>query len=160
METQRTENAENDDAARLGLAIHRIRVRMRAESPSSSGWSLSQLSTLARIINLEPITANALAKSEHLRPQSVAETVSALKADGLISAAPDPSDGRKILLSATEAGRTAVDEVTSARTSWLRKALEAVEGAAEDADLERTIDLLNRLADADTGAPERDGWRP
>jgi DNA-binding MarR family transcriptional regulator len=150
-----------DDATvvELGLAIKRLRARMRAESPSSGGWTISQLAILSRIIERGPITASALAELEHVRPQSIAETVRALRADELVVATPDPADGRKVLLTATDAGRAALDEVRSARGAWLQHAVEAVIEPGERADLARAVELLNRLAECDTGPAPRDGWR-
>src|SRR5262245_33429406 len=128
-----------DDATvvELGLAIKRLRARMKAESPSSGGWTISQLAILSRIIQCGPITASALAEYEHVRPQSIADTVRALRADELVSAASDPADGRKILLTATDAGRAALEEVRSARGAWLQRAVDVVIGPDERADLAR-----------------------
>lgn len=151
----KTETLENT-SVRLGLAIQRLRARMRAESQNSGGWGLSQLLILKRIIERGPVTANEIARSEHLRPQSVAETVTALKADGLIRTAPDPNDDRKVLLTATKAGHAVIDEVVTARAAWLHRAVEQVVSPDELDDLVRAIDLLNRLADCDTGSAERD----
>jgi DNA-binding MarR family transcriptional regulator len=150
-----------DDATvvELGLAIKRLRARMKAESPSSGGWTISQLSILSRIIQFGPITASALAEYEHVRPQSIAETVRALRDEGLVAATPDPADGRKTLLTATAAGVAALEEVRSARGAWLERAVDVVVGPDERADLARTVDLLNRLAECNTEPAPADGWR-
>src|SRR5690242_5620733 len=142
-----TQHRDDATVVELGLAIKRLRARMRAESPSSGGWTISQLAILSRIIERGPITASALAELEHVRPQSIAETVRALRADGLVVATPDPADGRKVLLTATDAGRAALDEVRSARGAWLQHAVEAVIEPGERADLARAVELLNRHAE-------------
>ncbi len=150
---------EHATAVRLGLAIQRIRARIRAEAPEATGWTISQLSTLSRIIDRGPVTASALAASEHVRPQSIAEIVNALKAEGLVSAEPDPADGRKVLLVATDAGRTVIRTVSASRAAWLDQAVEAVIEAAEIPVLEQAIELLDRLAECDLRDSDRGGWR-
>ncbi len=147
-------------AVQLGLALQRIRARMRAESTTSTGWTMSQLSTLARIMNDGPITTSALAQAEHVRPQSIAEIVTALKQDGLVVAEPDPTDRRKVLLRATADGRDVIHQVSSSREAWLARAIEAVVGPDDRAQLDRAVELLNRLAECDLGSSEPRGWRP
>jgi DNA-binding MarR family transcriptional regulator len=145
----------------LVLAIKRVRSRLRAESPSSGGWTISQLSTLARIIERGPVTASALAQSEHVRPQSIAELVAGLRAEGLVRTTPDPSDGRKVLLTATPEGVAVIEEVRASRAAWLARALDAVVAPEERADVARTVELLNRLAEwqPGTAAGDTQAWR-
>lgn len=138
-------------AAELAVAITRLRARMRAESIATDGWSASQLSTLSRLIDLGPTTASALAQHEHVRPQSIAETVASLKAGGLVATAQDPLDGRKILLTATRAGRRVVTSVSASRQAWLAHAIEATVSPDERPALAQMIDLLTRLAASDPG---------
>lgn len=153
------ETAQQATAVGLGLAIKRIRARMRAESTSSAGWTISQLSTLARIIERGPVTASALAQSEHVRPQSIAEIVTTLKADGLVRTEPDPADGRKVLLIATDEGRDVIRQVTVSREAWLAQAIDTVVQLDEYPALAQAIDLLNRLAECDLGGPLPRTWR-
>jgi DNA-binding MarR family transcriptional regulator len=146
-------------AAELTMAIARLRARLRLESgfspPSAGpgvgaarGWTWSQLATLHRIIEHGPITVAALAQAEHVRPQSMAETVTALKADDLVSAAPDPADGRKTLISATTHGHEVYDGVIATREEWLTQALDAVATAQERRLLADAVKVLHKLADA------------
>jgi DNA-binding MarR family transcriptional regulator len=144
----------------LGLAVKRLRARLRAESTTDEGWTISQLSTLARIVREGPATASALAQVEHVRPQSVAEVVTALKAGGLVTAKPDPTDGRKVLLRATAAGRRLVETVSASREAWLARAIEAIVDEHRDAALVSTIELLNELAECDLDAETATGRRP
>jgi DNA-binding MarR family transcriptional regulator len=134
----------------LTLAMTRLRARLRSESRSAEGWTTSQLSALARIVREGPVTASALAVAEHVRPQSIAEIVAALKAGGLVAATPDPSDGRKTLLSATAAGRKLVRSVTELREAWLTRAIEAVVDDSRRRSLMEAIALLTSLAEWDT----------
>jgi DNA-binding MarR family transcriptional regulator len=76
-----------DVARGLPRAMIRLRARLRAESaPDDMRLTWSQISTLLRIAEEGPITVSALAVAEHVRPQSMAETVAALRQEGLVSA--------------------------------------------------------------------------
>ncbi len=146
-------------AVELGLAMTRLRARLRLESGmSATGWSISQVSTLARVIK-GPLTASAIAQAEHVRPQSVAETLTALRADGLITSEQDPADGRKTLISATAKGKQLVQSVSASREAWLAKAIEAVVDPAERRALSAAISLLNRLTDCDLRTEAPGQWR-
>ena len=136
----------------LTLAMTRLRARLRSESRTADGWTVSQLSALARIVREGPATASELATAEHVRPQSIAEIVAALKAGGLVAAAPDPSDGRKSLLRATPAGRKLVTSVLESREDWLARAIDAVVDDNHRRALTEAISLLNALAACDPDA--------
>jgi DNA-binding MarR family transcriptional regulator len=131
----------------LSLAMKRLRARLRSESETSEGWTISQLSALARIVREGPMTASGLAAAEHVRPQSIAEIVTALRSGGLVSARPDPNDGRKTLLRATNAGRKVVTTVRESREAWLARAIGAVVDARRHQALTDAIALLNALAE-------------
>lgn len=88
-----------------------------------------------------------LAFAERVRPQSMAQTVTDLESDGLVARAPDPDDGRRALVSLTEAGLTELREDRLRREGWLVKAIEGLP-AADQVTVERAIVLLRRLADA------------
>jgi DNA-binding MarR family transcriptional regulator len=144
-------------ATELTVAMTRLRARLRLESSAPvRNWTWSQVSTLRRIIEHGPTTAAALAQIEHVRPQSIAETIAALKADDLVTTAPDPADRRKSLISATARGQQISDSVIEQREHWLTLALAAVTSRAEQQLLAEATALLNRLADCrlpDTPVP-------
>jgi DNA-binding MarR family transcriptional regulator len=150
---------QTDDAVELALAITRLKARMRAESLPNAGWTISQLSMLARIIDLGPITASGLAQVEHVRPQSVAEIVATLRAEGLVDSRPDPSDGRKTLLTATETGLELRRQIARAKQSWMAEAIDVEIGPEERDTLRAAIGLLNRLAEVDLSPALTHGWR-
>jgi DNA-binding MarR family transcriptional regulator len=136
-------------ATELTMAMSRLRARLRLESSAPvRSWTWSQLSTLRQIIKHGPVTAAALAQIEHVRPQSIAETIAALKADDLVTTAPDPADRRKSLISATARGRRVSDSVIEQREHWLTRALDATTSPAERQLLADATTLINRLADS------------
>jgi DNA-binding MarR family transcriptional regulator len=136
-------------ASELTMAMSRLRARLRNESSAPDRpWTWSQLSSLLRVIENGPLTASELAQIEHVRPQSIAETVTALKAEALIETAPDPADRRKSLISATDRGREIATSVRARREEWLTHALEAVASPAEQQLIADAVAVLNKLADS------------
>jgi DNA-binding MarR family transcriptional regulator len=136
-------------ATELTLAMTRLRARLRLESAGPErGWTWSQLSTLRRIIEHAPVTAAALAQIEHVRPQSIAETIGTLRAEGLVETTKDPADARKSLITATPKGHAVAGQVITQREQWLTHALDAAATPAEVHLLADAIAVLNKLADA------------
>jgi len=97
-----------------------------------------------------PATTSDLAQAEHVRRQSMAETVAALRADGLVEVEPDPSDGRKMLIQATERGRLLSATIPAAREKWLDSAITGLLDAGEQQTLRKAAAIMNRVADSDT----------
>jgi DNA-binding MarR family transcriptional regulator len=137
-------------AADLTAAMTLLRARLRRESAlPNMRWTWSQLTTLDRILTNGPATSASLAEAEHVRPQSMHETVSALRADGLIAGRRDPNDGRRILLAATDAGRELVERIRPLREAWLAAAISAF---VSDEELEALITatrVMERLANCE-----------
>jgi DNA-binding MarR family transcriptional regulator len=147
----------DEAAVELAMALKRLRARLRAEASPAEGWTISQLAALGRVVREGPVTASRLAQAEHVRPQSMAEIVKTLKEGGLVTAAPDPTDGRKSLLTATAAGRKLTTERTASRQAWLSEAIGALADDGRADVLADSIVLLNALADwrVDDGASTR-----
>ncbi|MFJ4921073.1 MarR family winged helix-turn-helix transcriptional regulator [Streptomyces sp. NPDC088725] len=137
-------------AVRLSVAVTRLRSRLREEAGmTSSGFTISQLAILQRIIEGGPATAAALAAAEHVSQQAVAQSVAALKAGALVGTERDTADRRKVLISATDEGRELFASLLASREAWLVRAIDAMVGPDERRDLDVTIELLERLAAAD-----------
>jgi DNA-binding MarR family transcriptional regulator len=137
-----------DVARGLPRAMIRLRARLRAESaPDDMRLTWSQISTLLRIAEEGPITVSALAVAEHVRPQSMAETVAALRQEGLVSAKSDPTDGRKTLMSITPAGRRLISNIGPTREDWLEAAIDQHLTVSERRTLLKAVDIMQRLAD-------------
>ncbi len=73
--------------------------------------------------------------------------VAALEAAGLVSGAPDPTDGRQTLLSLTETFRRRVRDGRTARQDWLTRTIQARLSPREQDELAAAVELLKRLAD-------------
>jgi DNA-binding MarR family transcriptional regulator len=137
-------------AVELSTSLTRLRSRLREEAGvTTSGFTLSQLAIVQRIIAEGPTTAAALAAVEHVSQQAIAQSVTILKAGGLVRGERDPQDGRRVLISVTETGRELFDSLSASRKAWLAQAIEAVVDPSERSDLDTAIELLQRLAGAD-----------
>jgi DNA-binding MarR family transcriptional regulator len=124
----------------LGQLIRRLRAEHR--------FPLSQATVLGRLDREGSQSVSDLAAAERVRPQSMAQTVGDLEQAGFVERRPDPGDGRRALVSLTEAGRAELTAERRRREGWLVRAIEEL--PPEDrATVERAIVLLRRLAEAE-----------
>jgi DNA-binding MarR family transcriptional regulator len=122
----------------LGQLVRRLRVEHR--------FPISQGAVLGRLDRGGPQTTSALAAAERVRPQSMAQTIGELEADGLVGRTPDPDDRRQVMIGLTERGRRVLAEDRSRREGWLADAIATELTAEEQAVLARAVPLLRRLA--------------
>jgi DNA-binding MarR family transcriptional regulator len=99
-------------------AVGRLRRRIR-EVASPEDLTPPQISAVALLGRTGAATASALATAEGVRPQSMATTLAALDERGLVQRHPDPSDGRRVLVTLTAAGEAVFRGHRSARHAWL-----------------------------------------
>jgi DNA-binding MarR family transcriptional regulator len=131
-------------AGALRVSIGMLVRRMR--QPQGEGeLTLPESSALARLDRGGPSTASALARLEQISPQSMGATLGALEARGLLRRDPDPGDGRRAVISITEAGLRALWNRRNARTEQLSRALSTF-SATELQELRAAVPLLERLA--------------
>jgi hypothetical protein len=91
-----------------------------------------------------------------------------LRAQGLITSAPDPDDGRRTLISATEEGRTLLGTIPAAREEWLTVAISKALSPDEQQALRKAAAIMKQLADSEawlilrsgTGGRRRVALRP
>ena len=130
----------------LRAQLGKLKRRLREQSQVGD-LTPSQVSVLLRLEKDGPATASSLARAEAMRPQSMASVVAALESAGLVSGAPDPSDGRQTLLSLTDACRQWAKEGRAARQDWLTRMLQARLSPQEQDQLAASVELLRRLVD-------------
>jgi DNA-binding MarR family transcriptional regulator len=129
-------------ASELREVLGRLIRRLRAEHR----FPLSHGAVLGRLDRGGPQSVSDLAKAEQMRPQSMAQTVSELEADGLVERRPDPDDRRRALVQLTEHGRTALHADRRAREGWLAQAIDRDLSPSEQGVLADAVELLRRLA--------------
>lgn len=137
---------ELDEVARaLQVSIGLLRRQLR-QAPVDGELTPPETSALARLDRGGPTTAAAMARLEQISPQSMGATLNTLESRGLVERTPDPEDGRRAVLSLTEAGRDALRNRRNARTEQLVQALANGFSGAELKQLLSAAPLLERLA--------------
>ena len=123
----------------LGQLVRRLRAEHR--------FPLSQATVLGRLDREGARSVSDLAVAERVRPQSMAQTVAELEADGLVARRPDPADGRRALVELTEHGHSTLAADRRQREGWLAQAIAEL-SAEEQAVLRQAAVLLGRLAES------------
>jgi DNA-binding MarR family transcriptional regulator len=134
-------------AADLRLSIGLLLRRLR-QVPTGDELTLSESAALARLDRGGPATAAELARAEQISPQSMGTTLGALQERGLIERAPDPKDGRRMILTLTDAGLEVLRHRRTRRTEELARALSAGFTRTELEQLAAAAPLLERLANS------------
>ena len=107
-----------DLAHDLRLAVMRLARRLRQQR-GDHGLGLGQLSALATLDRLGPMTAGALAAHEQVRPPSMTKTLAALAEAGYVVRTAAPHDGRQVVVSLTDRRATLLREDRRRRDEWL-----------------------------------------
>jgi DNA-binding MarR family transcriptional regulator len=135
-------------ASDLRVVLGRLVRRLRAER---RGMSLAQVTVLGRLDRTGPAAISDLAAGERVRPQSMAATVAALLAAGLVSRTPDARDRRRVLIALTPAGVEALAADRRRREGWLSEAIERDLSPRERRVLADATALLTRIAETERG---------
>jgi DNA-binding MarR family transcriptional regulator len=139
-----------ETAAALTAAMTRLRARLRIESsPGEMPVTWSQLTTLQRVIEHEPVSIGDLAQAEHVRRQSIAETVAGLRRQGLVETDKDADDARRTLVRSSQQGRALMAALPLAREAWIEAALLAHTSPRERETLVEAAAIMDRLADCE-----------
>jgi DNA-binding MarR family transcriptional regulator len=124
-------------AGRLhSAAIHLLRVARTVDG--ESGLSPARLSALSVLVFGGPRTVGGLAAAEGVRSPTMTQLVNGLEQDGLVRRRPVQTDGRRVVVDPTPAGRRALRRAQGRR-------LDVLVGLLGTADADE-IDLLDRAA--------------
>ena len=132
-------------ASGLRAVLGRLTRRLRQTS-TVGDITLSQASVLSLLEREGPATPGTLAAKERISPQSMGSIVISLEGLGLVSRTPDPTDGRSLVISLTEAGLQAVRGARRQREEQLARALADRFTTEEQQTLIAALPLLERLA--------------
>ncbi|SFS13761.1 DNA-binding transcriptional regulator, MarR family [Microbacterium sp. cf046] len=110
------------EASDLRIATFRLARRMRTQRAVDS-MSDGQFAVLAGLFVHGSHTLSELADRERVSSPAMNRTVNCLQDAGYITRSADESDGRKVVIDLTDAGRAVVDETARRRDAWVEEAL-------------------------------------
>jgi len=132
------------EASTLRIATFRLARRLRTQRAIDS-MSDGQFAVLAALSVHGPHTLGELAERERVSPPSMNRTVNCLQEADYIVRSADENDGRKVVISLTDAGRAVVEETVRRRDAWVESAL--AELSPEERELmRRAVVIMERLA--------------
>jgi DNA-binding MarR family transcriptional regulator len=138
MEIERTATA-------LQIAVGRLVRRLR-QSHVPGDLTLSEASVLSRLDRDGAAAPGELATGERVKPQAMGTTLQALEQRGLVSRAPDPGDGRRVVMTLTADGRRLLTDRRTLKTHALAEAIARLSDDERQA-LAEAARLLDRLAE-------------
>jgi DNA-binding MarR family transcriptional regulator len=131
-------------ADQLRAAIARLNRRLRQTRPMGE-LTQNQISVLASLELAGALTPRELAEAERVQPPTMTKVLARLEERGLVQRAPHPTDGRQVLLSATQAGRAVLVEQRRIKAEWLTARLGQLSQQDRDV-LAAATEILDRLA--------------
>jgi DNA-binding MarR family transcriptional regulator len=146
--TERTVVAKRQTSTQLAMtlrdAITRLNRRLRQARPVGD-LTVTQLSALTSLEFAGALTPRELAEAERVRPPTMTRIVAKLEERGLVQRSPHPTDGRQVILSATQGGREVLAQFERQRNEWLARRLAELTPEERDA-LRRAAEILHRVA--------------
>jgi DNA-binding MarR family transcriptional regulator len=136
-------NEVEDAAARLRAVVRLIKLRAEALK-EKEGPSQSEQSVMVWLDQKGAMTPRALADAQHVRPQTVQQTLDALERRRFITRTDHPTDRRQILISLSAAGRKALAKGRAARQAWLVGELRAL-SARELKTVNSALGIIERF---------------
>lgn len=138
------EPGDVDGAREIQGAIARIYRRVQAEMHDNELGNTAVL-VLGFVAKNGPQTLTALSEREHVSAPAMNQTVNTLQSAGLVKRQPDPSDGRKVLVAATDSGLALWADLRQARRAWLHSRYEQLTDQQRDV-LAEAATILNQMA--------------
>jgi DNA-binding MarR family transcriptional regulator len=131
-------------AGMLGDAIGRFNRRLRQARPVGE-LTQNQISVLTSLDLAGALTPRELADAERVQPPTMTKVLAKLEERGLVQRTPHPTDGRQVLLSATQAGREVIAEQRRVKDEWLTRTLAGLPADEREA-LRQAAEILGRIA--------------
>jgi DNA-binding MarR family transcriptional regulator len=130
--------------AELRTAIARVYSRFRSERAEGELGDAA-VEVLTGLVKSGPATLTQLSERGHVTTGSMSQTINRLADGGYLTRRKDPSDGRRVLLEATESGRRIGAAARAHRQSWLNARLAELTDE-ERATLAQAAELMRRVA--------------
>src|ERR1700754_2703583 len=147
MERPVAEPRTADELAKtLREAIQRLSRRVRQARPVGD-LTFSQLSALTSLQLAGALTPRELADVERVQPPTMTKIVGKLEERGLVIRTPHPTDGRQVILAATEQARAGLAQFELARNAWLARQLHGL-SPDDRGVLSRAAEIMQQVASA------------
>ena len=134
-----------DDQLISALRTGVLRLSRRLRLELGGDLTLTQMSVLGTVSREGPLTIGELANHEHVKPPSATRTVTSLEGAGLVARSSSDDDGRRVLVTITDAGSELLAGIRRRRDAWLRDHLDQLSDDERQV-LEAAAPLLDRLA--------------
>ena len=128
----------------LRMGVMRLARRLRHER-SGNDLTLTQLSALASLNRLGPLTIGELAAADNVKPPSMTRTVNCLEELGLVSREAHETDRRQVVVALTAKAQAVLLADRERRDAWLKDHLADLSDA-ERRILRKAAPLLNRMS--------------
>ena len=130
-------------ASDLRIALMRLSRRLRAERVDLD-LTITQLAALASLDRHGPSTLGMLASLERVQPPSMTRIVAGLEARGLVRRARHATDGRQVVVEATDEAKALLRADRRRREAWLAQRLALLSQDDRDA-LRAVTHVLEKL---------------
>jgi DNA-binding MarR family transcriptional regulator len=135
-------------ASELRLSVMRLRRRLANERHPDNTLSANSMAVLGALHRNGDLTLGELASHERVQPPSMTRTVNCLEEGGFVTRRASDTDGRRVLVTITEVGRTTLLADRARRDEWLARRLRDLT-PDERVVLRRAAPILERLAQKD-----------
>lgn len=139
-----TDRTAESLAKTLREAIIRFSRRVRQARPIGD-LTFSQLSALTSLQLHGALTPRELADVERVQPPTMTKIVGKLEDRGLVGRTPHPTDGRQVILAATDEGRAVYAQNERVRNEWLAGQLDRLTPEERDV-LAQASEIMLRVA--------------
>ena len=134
-------------ASDLRSALGKIIKKLRKESPAAQKLSLTERSVMGLLYQHKALLPSELAAMELITNQSMSQVMSRLSDFGYIIRIPSETDKRKVNISLSPEGESALLQFRHERNEWLLKAIRATCSDEEQQVLKQVIVPLMKLAE-------------
>ncbi len=132
-------------ASELRLSVMRLRRRLAAERHPDNDLSLTAMAVLGSLHRNGDLTIGELATLEMVQPPSMTRTVTCLEESGYVARRAHETDGRQVVVSLTDTGRSTLAADRRSRDAWLARRLTELT-PSERAILREAAPILERLS--------------
>lgn len=122
-----------------------MRLARRLRNERNSDLPIGQITVLATLDRLGPLSPGELAVHEHVSPPSMTRVLAALDAAAMVTRSAHPTDGRQQLVTITPEARALLVADRARRDAWLTRRLATLDDT-ERATLQDAVPVLHRLA--------------